>query len=422
MLTATKPYYQDLGDGLALKSLSGLEDAERVAAFQDQIHGPGVGDMARALMVHHPHTRPEQWLYVEDEKLGAVVSALCLIPWRIRYEEVTLTGGEMALVATAETHRRRGLVRAQVARHAELLRQGGFDLSHIQGIPYFYRQFGYEYALPLEGGWHIEPRQIEDGARESPYTWRQAKPDDVATLVRLYDAAAERLAIHTARDEAEWQYLLGLCMGTEMAAETWLAIDAQGEAAGYLRIPRHGFGEGLIVNEASLLGAGAAQAALRQLKRLSGEHNKSYIRLSLPADHALLQAARCSEAQDQGHYAWQIKIVDVARLLSKLAPVLERRIAGSPFAGLTRNVGLNLYREAFEMRFEAGRLKEVASLGFSDRGGIRMPPLLLAPLLLGYRSREELAEAHHDVSVRGDLQWLVDVLFPKMRSFLYTIY
>jgi len=74
------------------------------------------------------------------------------------------------------------------------------------------------------------------------------------------------------------------------------------------------------------------------------------------------------------------------------------------------------------MRFEGGRLVAAEPLGFSDRGGIRLPPLLLAPLLLGYRSYEELSQAHHDVSVRGELRYLVDVLFPKVSSFIYTIY
>ena len=159
-----------------------------------------------------------------------------------------------------------------------------------------------------------------------------------------------------------------------------------------------------------------------RLLRFIGERDKPYIRLCLPRDCALVQAARCRGAHDQGHYAWQIKIVDVCRLLRTLAPVLDRRIANSPFAGLTRDVCLNLYREAFELRFREGRLSEVVPLGFSDQGGTRIPPLLLAPLVLGYRSREELAQARHDFSVWGEWQPLIDVLFPKMASFLYTVY
>jgi hypothetical protein len=422
LLSPTTPYHKELGDDLALRSLSGPEDVERLAAFQGLVHGQDVADMTRELVLNHPNTQPEHWLYVEDERTHEIVSSICLIPWTLQYEDVTLKAGEMGIVATLEAYRHRGLVRAQAARHAELLREGGFDLSHIQGIPYFYRQFGYEYAMPLEGGWHVELRQAPDAPDDAPaYAFRQATLDDLPLLVQLYDAATAGLAIHTVRDEAEWRYLLGPSTRTEMAAETWL-VSLDSTPVGYFRVPNHGFGEGLIVNEASRLDAEAALATLRHVKALSAEREKAYIRLCLPGDSALIQAARCRGAHDQGHYAWQIKLVDVGRLLQKLAPVLERRIAGSPFAGLTRDVCLNLYREAFEMRFRAGKLSEVVPLGFSDRGGIRVPPLLLAPLLLGYRSREELAQAHHDFSVRGEWQPLADVLFPKMASFLYTIY
>jgi hypothetical protein len=422
LLTPTTPYRRELRDRLVLRSISGPEDVERLAAFQGLIHGQGVTDMTRELILNHPDTRPEYWLYVEDERVGEIVSSICLIPWTLQYEDVPLRAGEMGIVATLEAYRHRGLVRAQAARHAELLQEGGFDLSHIQGIPYFYRQFGYEYAMPLVGGWQVELRHIPDAPDDATsYAFRQATPDDLPLLMQLYDQAAADLAIHTVRDEAEWRYLLGPSTRTEMAAETWLALK-DGNPVGCFRSPHHGFGEGLIVNETSHLDADAALAVLRHLKCLSAERERPYIRLCLPEDSTLIQAARCRGAHSQGYYAWQIKLVDVGQFLRKLAPVLERRIAASPFAGLTRDVCLNLYREAFEMRFKAGKLSEVISLGFSDRGGIRVPPLLLAPLVLGYRSREELAQAHHDFSARGELQYLVDVLFPKMTSFLYTIY
>jgi hypothetical protein len=83
---------------------------------------------------------------------------------------------------------------------------------------------------------------------------------------------------------------------------------------------------------------------------------------------------------------------------------------------------LNLYREAFELHFQGGRLNAVEPLGFSDRGGVRVPPLLAAPLLLGWRSREELAHIRPDLSVSREWQHLVDILFPKVDSFIYTVY
>jgi hypothetical protein len=424
VLTATEGYRRQLSESLVLRSIASREDLERVADLNGAIHGDGVAAMTRELVLHHPHTRPEHWLFVEDTEADRVVSTLCLIPWTWRYEGIELKAGEVGLVATLEPYRRRGLVREQFARHAQLLREGNYDLSHIQGIPYFYRQFGYEYAVPLEGGWRLELHAVPDAPdpEEAPYRFRQASLDDLQSLMRLYEEAAGDLDIHTAREEATWRYLLGPSLRTEMVAETWLVLDKEAAIVGYLRVPAHGFGEGLIVNEVSRLSASSAEAVLGQLKKLALERGKPFIRLCLPTDSVLVQTARYRDAHDLGTYAWQIRLVDVSQLLWRLAPAFERRLATSPVAGLSETVCLNLYREAFELRFEGGRLLAVTPLGFCDRGGIRIPPTLVVPLLLGYKSREELAEAYPDLSIRREYRHLVDVLFPKLRAYIYTIY
>jgi predicted acetyltransferase len=423
MLVPSTPYQKELTDGLVIRSVADEADVERLAAFNGTVHGAGVAGMTRELILNHPDTRPEHWLYVEDHKTEEIVSSLCLIPWTLHYSEVSLQAGEMGIVGTREDYRHRGLVRAQVARHAELLQAGGYHLSHIQGIPYFYRQFGYEYALPLEGGWRVELDTIEAATEEESSTFRLAGNDDIPVLSRLYEQATAHLTVHSARSESVWRYLLGPSMHTEMATETWLVLDGQQQPMAYLRIPYEGFGEGLIVNEASPLDARAAGSVLGQLKRWSVERDKPYIRLCLPENSPLVAAARyhCG-GHSLGYYAWQIKLVDVPRFLLRIAPVLERRIAESPLDGISEQVVLNLYREAFALLFHEGRLDDVRPLGFSEQGGIRIAPLLLASLVLGYRSREELAQAHLDVSVSGRWRQLVDVLFPKQTSFLYTAY
>ncbi len=422
VLTSCTSYREELTGGLVLRSVRDAQDVERLAAFSGAVHGEGVADMTRELILNHPDTRPEHWLYVEDPVRDEIVSSLCLVPWTLDYEGVSLQAGEMGIVGTREDHRHQGLVRAQAARHGALLREGGFHLSHIQGIPYFYRQFGYEYALPLEGGWRLELDMVRGAAEPPTHSCQLATAQDVGTLCQLYERATSDLAVHTERDEDIWRYLIGPSTRTEMAAETWLVLDRHDQRVAYLRVPGSGFGEGLIVNEASPLDAGATTAVLRQLKAWCVDRGKPYIRLCLPETHTLVQAARYLGAHSLGYYAWQIKFVDIPRLLSRIGPVLERRIAHSPFAGLSEDVCLNLYREAYMLTFGEGRLADVESIGFSEQGGIRVPPPLLAPLVLGYRSREELTQAYRDVSVSSQWQPVVDVLFPKRTSFLYTVY
>ena len=89
---------------------------------------------------------------------------------------------------------------------------------------------------------------------------------------------------------------------------------------------------------------------------------------------------------------------------------------------MTRDVRLSLYRETILLRFVAGRLTEVADLGFTGGETIRFPPLQFIPLLLGYRTVEELRVTYPDVSVAPAWRLLVDTLFPKVASSIYTIY
>jgi predicted N-acetyltransferase YhbS len=417
----TASYRQELTGGLVLRTAASERDVERAAKFIGTIHGPETAAMTRSLFLHHPSTHREDLIFVEDERSDQIVSSLCLIPWTWRYEDVTISSGEMGIVGTLEDYRRRGLIRAQVALFKRRLAERGCLTSHIQGIPYYYRQFGYEYAMPLEGGLRIEFRHVPVPP-DPPSTFRQATPDDIPTLTRLYDEAASDLAIRTVRGEPIWRYLLTYAVDTETAVEFWLVLNGDGQVVGYMGIPKHHFGEELVACEVSRMGFDTALAALNHLKTLGQEREKPGIRLNLPANSTLMRVARSLEDRELGTYAWQIHVPDVAALLRALAPVLERRIAASPFAGLTHEVRISSYRETVALRFRAGRLAEVANLGFTQGEEIRFPMLTFTPLVLGYRTVEELHEAYPDVGVAPASRLLVDTLFPKVNSFIYTIY
>jgi hypothetical protein len=416
------PTDRDLGSGLALRSVASDRDVERVAAFDALIHGADTEPTWRAWMTTHPHADRNGWLFVEERATGRVVASLCLLPWRLRFCGVELRAGEMGVVGTLEEYRGRGLQRVLNGRFDELLRAGGFDLSHIQGIPYFYRQFGYEYAAPLEAWWRLEQHMLAAADQAPAYLCRPSTPDDLPALVRLYDEAVAALEVAAVRDEAGWCYALGPALATETAAETWLVVDSAGVPASYFRIARHGFGDGLIVSEGSTIQPDAALAALHAIGRLARERGKPFVRLNLPDGHALVAAARSLGVYDGHAYAWQVRLPDPAALLRKFAPVFERRLADGVFAGLTRELVISLYRETFTLRFEAGRLTSVTPVPPVRSAHLRLPPPLLAPLLLGHRTLDEIGHMYPDASAAADARPLVDVLFPRLRAWLYQQY
>lgn len=412
------PYRRELDNGFVLTSIASPEDIERLVEFNGTSFGPGEATMTRALITHHPSSRPDYWLILKDQ--DRIIASVVLIPWAWRYEETVLKCGEMGIVSTAAAYRNRGLMRVLDARFKELLHKDGFHLSPIQGIPYFYRQFDYEYALPMEAQWRIELWQIPAPA-DAAITFRKATVEDIPMLQQLHAVASQRQNISTIRSAEIWRYLLEHSPGTGTEADTWL-LERNQQIVAYCRIHKEGFGEGLIVSEASRLDHQTSDSLLAWLKSVAIERGKPYIRFNLPVMSDLLTLARAYGAVDGGGYQWQIHVVDPARLLRQIGPVLERRLVGSPFATLTQSVVINLYRNAVALSFEQGQLRSVEALNRPTDSPINLPPNLLAPLVLGFRSRSELAEDYPDARIYGSACALIDTLFPPMQAFLDTIY
>jgi len=412
---------RQLSDNLVLRSAKTEEDVERVAEFNGSIHGPGVEPLTRNLYLHHPNTEWDDLLFVEDESTGSIVSSLCLIPWIWRFEGVDLRVGEMGIVGTHKYYRRQGLVRTQVEVFKQRLTEGDYLLSQIQGIPYYYRQFGYEYALPLEGGLRLEARHAPDG-KEEGFQFVRATLEDIPLLQRLYDEAMTDLDFHAVRDDEIWSYLLHYTKETEMERETWIVRNGQNDSVDYFSLPKHHFGEELTVNEVSRLSFAAAQAVLSFLrKRVEGESTPA-VRLCLPESTTLMQLARALGAYDLGTYAWQIYLPDTVALLSALTPVFEKRLARSPFAGLTQDVELNFYRSVAQMRFVEGALKSVDWIDQADDPVLNSPPKRFIPLVLGDKTWRQIADETPDFSVPRASRMLVETLFPLVEAYIYTVY
>lgn len=424
-MSQSEAYGKKLGDGLVLKTAANEDDVKRIADCDAEVFGKEecVDELCISLFTKHPKVSLDDLIYIEDEKTGQVVSTLCLIPWKWKYEDVTIEVGELGIVGTRPPYRKKGLIRTQVDFFKEKLNERKFDISKIQGIPYFYRQFDYEYTVPLEGGYELELHQIPDLKKdEKPkYNIRPEAHSDLQILAKLYDEAADNLQICAYRDDSIWQYLNISASTESMGFESWVVEDLESNIVGYFRVKKHGFASGLIVYEISELNYDMTMDILRYLKKLATERSKPNIRLNLPDNSAIVKASLYHGGRDVGKYAWQIHIPDMPRFIKKIAPVLEKRIANSPFAGFTEDILLNLHIDTISIGFSNGKITKVESQGPSG-GPMAIPPRAATAMVLGYRSREELKPHWPDLSMAPRYKYLADILFPKMTSHIYTIY
>ena len=233
---------RDLGDGLILRQAT-ADDTEAAAKFQAQVHLPhtfaeSFRIWTRDLMSGAlPGFQPGDFTLVEDTSTGAIVSILNLIPQTWSYGGTEISVGRIELVSTHPDYRRCWLVRAQMDAVHETSARLGEKMQVISGIPWFYRQFGYEVALEFEIGYScpVSNWPARDDTVREPFAVRPATDGDLPFMARLYDEAMRRYLVYCVRDERLWRYELdGRSKNTYTELEMCVVQAETGESVGLI--------------------------------------------------------------------------------------------------------------------------------------------------------------------------------------------
>ncbi|MHB0858750.1 MAG: GNAT family N-acetyltransferase [Anaerolineae bacterium] len=416
-------FEQSLDNGLVLRNVRDERDIARYARFHADITGEDQGVTCECLLRHHAAIDPNDFWFIEDPSSGEIVSSSCLIPWECRFEGVGLRIAMLEMVATHPDYRRKGLVRAQMDHFHQVVSVRGFDLSVIEGIPYYYRRFGYTYAVDHRAydqldPWRIPPRM---DAQPGGYRLRPAVAADLPALERFYREAMAGVPLHALRSASHWEYLLQCAHLPVRVVEELTG----GDPVGYVVTAQLSGGQGLRVEESAI---GSEDVGIAVLRLLKPETAGGSLQISWPQSGTLMRLAHGLGSTPLAPYQWLWRITDLPRLLMRLAPVFERRLAAAGGADVSGDMTLNLFEEAFLLRLQAGRLVGVEPLGFVDAsmgaegGDLCIPRDAFVRLVLGYRSLDQLSDAWPDILVQAPLRPLIDVLFPRITSYLHMPY
>jgi Acetyltransferase (GNAT) domain len=427
--------HRPLADGLVLRTATPA-DAIELAEFnatqqaEDDLPGDLVHEWTLELFENPPprFRAEDDVAVVEDTATGRIVSSVLLIPQEWSYAGVVLPVGQPELVATAPAYRRRGLIREQFAdihRRSEAL---GDRWQVIGGIPWYYRQLGYTYALDLPPMpiWR-PPAKVPDPP--DGIALRAATLDDMPFLARV-DAHGLRDGLGCVRDEAAWHYELTHRPGS-LSARDVLVIErstsADLEPIGFVaHSPKLRNGSAtvwafeLAPGESWLAPTAAVLLHLHAWAERHPEGAGGGVRLLLPEGHPARRCAATGLTGGRpGGYGFYVRMTDPARVLTAVRAVLEDRLARSPAAGHSGEVVINLYTGQLRVRCSDGRVEAVMADGPRADGAppadVSLPREWLLHLVLGNRSLAELEATVADCLVETDAGALiVDALFPRM--------
>jgi hypothetical protein len=452
MLTKQKNILRDLGNGLVLRR-STPEDADALSEFNGSIHGDDAQDAQRLaawtrdlLTRPHPTLRPDDFTIVEETATGRIVSSMNLIPQTWSYEGIEFGVGRPELVGTAPEFRNRGLVRIQFEEVHKWSAERGHLVQAITGIPYYYRQFGYEMALDL-GGRHVGyeanvPKLTpapaggagEDGEKEA-YRIRPAREDDLEFIAGLYNRAIQRHAIACIRTPEIFKYELdGQSENNSDHYQMFLIEDLSGNSIGYFQHPTWLGNTGVSALwyelKPGVSWLAVTPAVVRHLWNKGQEYAQrdgkscSTFSFMLGANHPVYEALGKSLPDTRTPYAFYMRVPDLVAFLNHIKPALEKRIVGSIAAGHSREIKISFYREGLKLVLEKGRLAAIEAWKPSpeDEGAIAFPGRTFLQILFGYRSYDELHQSFADCWCDSqEVYVLINVLFPKKPSDVFPV-
>lgn len=430
---------RDLDNGLLLRFATEA-DAEPLAQFNGQIHGGEYADHFDPTVVAwtrdfcsnaHPTCGPSNVTIVEEKQTGKIVSTMCLIPQTWTYAGIPFDVGRMEAVGTADEYRRRGLVRTQFeVLHAKSAAMG-HAVQGITGIFWYYRQFGYEYALDLGGGKMIPFQNIPalKADETEPYRLREWTANDIPFINRLYDRDRANSLVSCPRPDWLWQHLLtGYSVKSFENRPFQIIETTDGRAVGYVAPSREMGNYMYAINELGVIQGQSLRAVmpamLRTLKGMAekqGAEQKKPVGIlyfQLGREHPLYAAVPELFSRTRPPYGWYIRVADVLGFLQHIAPALEARLLQSVVAGYNGELKISTYTDGMRLVFEQGRLTKIEGwrAGAEEWGHATFPPLSFLQLVFGFRSLAELRAFYPDCYAPDEAAVLLDALFPKQPS------
>jgi hypothetical protein len=410
---------EQLPGGLVLRQAEPRDLAQIGALLVDR--GEDDDALDHRLVMEDPDAGWESCAVITDA--DRVVSTATLLDEQLRVGPVVLPAGQVELVATAKGYEGRGLVRALMAWAHRRSAERGQVVQVMVGIPYFYRLFGYEYAIDIP-----QPRLVAapaDASQNPPVSLRPATLEDVDALCALQRAAQATADVAMPHPAARTRWLV-----QHESSTTWV-LDRDGEVVASARVPVDTQEADLFATEVAARDPAAAKGLLSGLQAAAGPRKLEVVdRPGTVTD--LAWSTQLSPAEDDEAHQYYVRIPDPATLLDRLRPVLDKRltllgaddvptseIEGAPAVVLStfgRHYRLPIGPDGLGPVITGGPMQAPGAVG-----GAGVAPDALGALLFGQRGIAGLTRQRPDV-YPGPNRALFEALFPAQTADLLTYY
>ncbi|KAK9761585.1 hypothetical protein K7432_013416 [Basidiobolus ranarum] len=192
----------------------GMEEEDGFSFFKKYAKGP------------HPPTTIEHFVVIENTRsnpgANPIVAVTCLVKELCMYGSVPFIMGRPEIIGTHPDFRGRGFVHLMMEYINNLCDKENLLLDGITGIPFFYRQFGYEFALALDSGDGVKLDDIPPLNENNQYFLRSAQLQDYDDYSAFHDLNCTTSLISMSVNPDIWNHALTCWKDNEKIMRTYI--------------------------------------------------------------------------------------------------------------------------------------------------------------------------------------------------------
>ncbi|MGM0640291.1 MAG: GNAT family N-acetyltransferase [Thermotogota bacterium] len=353
-----------------------------------------------------------------DTDKNKYIGTVSLIDTPMKYDGIEIKTCELGVVGTLEEYRGNKINDTLTKLFLEKAEELEYDMIIIEGIPYFYRRYGFNYSVPMSSE-SFKINNLEFTNKEK-LTMRKADKKDLNFIKTEFDKSNEKVEIYLNKEKE----IIDNHMNDyeeRFLAKDYRIIEKEGKKIGYLALTK--FKDIMQICEISDdLNFDVYESVLSILeKELDNYKTKDEIRLDIPETNKLIAFSRSKGSKRIGDYQWQIKILNLYRFMENIKPVLEKRIKNSIYNNENFKFKYHNYREMIEFNIKNSKIN-IKKLKFEPAYDVNIPPQAEVKYLLGNNTYEELRNILPDTIIQKKFLGLMNTMFPKTTRHFYHNY
>jgi len=343
-----------------------------------------------------------------------LVGYVHLIDTPMDYFGLELKSCELGIVATDPDYQKRGISSQLTEQFMNEVKEKGYTSIFIQGIPHFYRKFGFHYAVPM----HSAKFTFHKGKvpKQTDRQIHEAKAEDTDFIYEKgLELRKQKSGIYRYRTKQLIKHSI-VDYETPELKKLYYIVSENGEKKGYFCLKNDA--RQLDLEEISEMTPDLYDSVFSFLKEKAGDKNE--IRLTVPKVSSFIEYLEdvCEQKKvkfekDIGEYAWQALIPDYFSFFQAIKPVLEHNIAHSAFKDSEIHFDFNTYQERIEFDIDDSKIN-LKRKPWTLTWDMNLPPQAAVKIIFDNFTQEELLPVLPDLIIkRKELKQLLKVLFPK---------